>query len=689
MLRIQLLPSGDFLDLFDDSVATVDLFSTIMNKDSELLGSYSYPFTLPMSDRNKRLFQSGHLITSSSRLRTWQARIWLGVSPWKTVQLEYCVKGGKFETNLFIDNGIINQQLKESTLLNIGVLFAESSWVTLDNRDAYLAYMKSTAAAAPGTYPMVFAPIRNEHFVPDVDSESWSDYPDVYFPQSKYINEWDATNQQFVVDVVGTGKRHLEAPLFYLTVIVKRVLKILGYTPIGNWLNDPDIQRLVMYTIKGINPGSYNKTNIFDLVSYMPNIALNEFFKSLRNKFSLVITFNESDKTCLIDTWKAVFTLNEPLDLRSYQEYGADDYTPETTGYTITERNEDKDELYKTENSSDPTTSQTTLVIGDGTTGVELAISSTHMITENAPNYGDGQVQWRVPHVDQLFDTDIKFLPLAKDTDFAENDKFELRLLYYHGMVKNQNGDLYPYASADNLNYLKQPISGFSLSLSADATTEELAKDFFTFCLNSRKLDVVYTLPAYTFMMISNNRPVLVRDKNNATVKCIIDKLAADLGHKSKVTAKATLYSLPLENNITGSAFVPVEDQPPVDNGPVFVKMRKDMPTIVNTNLGDTRIRGTQTIIYAQFFADAAGTIPKDVTNLLVVFQFERHDNLTDEFHTNPGSRLCSGTEAALTGQIFTTYMESHRVSGVTFETTISWDDVYSIIKTGDYNLVS
>jgi hypothetical protein len=677
MLRIQLLPSGEFLDLGTDTTATVELFGTIMNKDSELLGSYAYEFSLPLTERNKRLLNNAHLITSSQSLRSTKARLWLSVTPWKVVKLLFCIKSAAISAELRIDNGIVNKRLKEYKLYNITDGQPDTA-MSFQDLDAYRAYMKAAAMAAPGIYPLTFFPIRNEHFLPEVDAEQQGNYPDTIFPQSKYINEWDAVNQQFVVDTTPAGARsHLESPLYYLAYVIKASVKYLGYQLIGNWINNPDIQRLVLDIPIGIN------LNLPDIGFHMPDIALDVFFKAIRNKFSLLIAFNESDKTCLIESWQNVFAQYEPLDLRPYQIKGIDDYVPDFSGYTITEKSEDKDALTE-DNQGSPA-----IVIGDGSQSVELEISTTHMIVENAPGYGTGQIQWRLPHVDQHYYTSDKYIFLD-DVNFKDARKFELRLLYYHGMVKNQNGDLYPYGSADNLDYLNRPLTGFSLSLNENASTVTLAKDFYTFCLNSKKLDVRYLLPELVFMQISNNRPVLIRDINNATVRCLLDQLSADLSSRNnKVQGKAVLYTLPAESNTTGVIPAQITDEPPVDNGPVYVKMRKDMPQIINTNLGDTRVRGTATIIYAQFFADAAGTIPKEVTNILVLFQSERHDNLADEFHTNPNSRLCSGTEAPLTGQVYTTYQESHRVSGVTFETTVSWDDVYSIIKTGDYNVIT
>jgi hypothetical protein len=684
MLRVQILPSGEFLNLTVDTVATVDLFSTLMNNDSDLLGSYSYPGKAPLDEYNKRILQNGHLITSSKTLRSFQARLWLGPTPWKVVNFEYSILDDEIEFNLLIDNGIAMDRLKNTKLNETYSGVQDDSRVFYSYAD-YKAFMLDTAKAAPGKYPMVFYPVRNELYTKVNDVDQQETYRDYSFPLSYYINEWDGPNQQFVIDT-NYPIRHFESPSIYLTYALKWVIKYLGYQPIGNWFDDADAQKIVIESSVGIDSATGN-ISIPATPYFLPNIALNEFFKAVRNRYALIITFEETNKTCLVAGWKQLITSIDYTDLRPYQVKGVKDYVPETAGYTLTLKLDEKDLLESGDEAVDASLLPVPLVIGDGSTGVDLADSPTIMLVENAPNYPTSQVTWRIPVSKRQYYTSGKFI-LIEQTGFQDKGDFALRFMIYHGMVHNQANQLYPYAAFDNLDYRLLPMSKYTLTLNANSASSLMVGDFSTFKLASKKLELVFLIPQLIFLLLKNENRCLIRDKNNAVVSCIIDQISADLGYEDIVPAKAVLYTLPIENN-TGNIDIPVPPVIPPDNGTVYARLAKRNFRDYNNSYQTIQMSGFVADLYAEFFADPECTVPKNVNSLHITYQNTRYtrEGLDPGYSTvYPYGQICTGTEFLLTDTCWLSYSEQEPVDHV-YQVTISFTDSYQLIETGDYHI--
>lgn len=681
MLRIQILPSGEYLDLSKDTVATVELFSSIMNKESELLGSYSQNFNLPWNEHNKRVLQNTHLLSSSQAYRTMQARIWLGATPWKVVVFKYCVNEGLIEATLNIDNGVAMNALKTNKLSLFTGL--QEDPIHFTSHEQYRNFLKATALAEPGVYPMVFFPIKNTAFIPEIEPDQQGNYPLISFPLCTYMNDWDAVQQRFNIDLANPYK-HLQTPAYYLVYVIRRVLTSLGYTPVGGWLDHPDTQRIVMLSAVGIN----NMADFLlpDAPFFWPDMPFNEFFKVIRNRFSLIISFNESDKSCLIDSADLLFNRIDCIDLRGYQVKKMRDYLPEVTGYTITDKIEEKDELFNEELYPDAIPEP--IVVGDGANELELQGGSTKMLLENNPNYGNAQVQWRVPHIKQNFYTDNKYPGADPYTHFDRN-KFGLRFLYYHGMKKDQAGNLYPYASADNLDLNGQALGEFSLTPTENSRTRVTVEAFYNFKLKSKKIKVSYVLPERVFCSIVNHKRILVRDLNDNVVSCVIDQLSADLGPGDTVAAEAIMYVRPLENNLQ-AANTGEDPPPPVDNGTVYIRLSSENEQygIIGDYGPDMSYVMDTLDLRVSFFSDAAGTIPKSVTNLLVRYRTRQNSVDTEPLIFDTDITI-TGTTGLLSQGLRSHYMESVRDENGNMVRGREYVQFFNLVDTGQYTIIS
>lgn len=672
------MPAGEFLDLDEATVVTVEQFTSMMNDEDVLNGSFSYSATAPLNEWNKRLLQNGHLASAAQKIYV-SARVWFGSRMWKVVQLQYGITDGKFDFTLTIDNGIAANALKNTSLMQV---VGNGNTANFQSQDDYRAYMKATAAAAPGIYPLVFFPVKNEIWCYTAEEQGTATYPGYSATLSNYINEWNPVTQSFVTDshAPGVGISHLESPAFYVTYIFKRIITYLGYTPVGGFFTDPDIARLVMESPIGIN--TFGTVAIGDMFFYMPDIKLNDFIKAVRNKITgLLISFNETDKTCLVDTWTNILNSVSYTDLRPYQQLPSDNtYPPEVTGYSITEKEEDRDQLFKVSEGSpapDP------IVIGDGSTEIEQAISTTKMLIEPDMHYSLGtEVDYRLPHVQMPYYTASKYV-LAEKVDYTDRNTFELRFLYYHGMKPNQAGHLYPYASADNLNWEEQPIGKYSLQL--NSTTVLMAQRWYQFRLASKKKQVNYVLPEQVFVQMQNSRRVLYRDENNATISCLLDQFSADLGKNKMIQAQAILYTKPISNPTQQTAPV---IPPVVDNGSVYVKLVQRNYQQFQTSDAELQTVGNTVDLYFTFWADQYATVPKNVTNLLVKV-FRNKQGSPEYTNSDTSSTICTGQDIIFMGVATLNYTSNvfnpdinQFVDGPYFTQT------YTLVDTGEYHII-
>lgn len=680
MFKIQIIPGGEYLQLAKDSVVTVDLFGSMLNDESVLKGSASVPFKAPLNDHNKKIIRNAHLVTTPVSARTLQAQLWFFSFPWIKCELDFCITGGEIEGTLIIDNGIVANKLTNTKLNQV---IGNENLKNFATQSEYLAYINAAAAASPGQYPVTFFPVRNEIWCYTEKEQGSASYPGYASTLSNYVNEWNAKTGSFVIDAMGTTPiSHLEAPAFYLTYILKRVITYLGYKPVGDGFNDPDIARLVMLSPIGIN--TFGTVAIGDMFFYMPSVSLADFIKEVRNRLTgLLIVFNETDKTCLVDTWYNILNKQDATDLRPYQTTIPDDFIQDQKGYSITEKQESKDELFDVEAGNpapDP------LVIGDGSTSIDLAISTTKMILESAPGYTDTDaVSWRIPHVRMPFSTSDKYV-LADKVAYKDRNSFNMRLLYFHGMRKNQAGDLYPYASADNLNWQGQPLSTYSLAI--NETTKTMVQRWYNFRLNSKKLQLDFTMPYPVFVQAKNSKRVIVRDDNNAAVICLMDQLSADLGMNEFINAQAVLYAKPITDPVkqvlTNGILPPV-----VDNGTVWVRLEQRNTTNENVTGDTVKYTGTKVDLYLTFWADQTHTVVKNVTNLLVKVFRNRSGDPTNT-NSDTGQMACTGHDLLYQGGVYTTYDSQVLDTGSgNFIDGPYYTQSFSVVNTGEYSIIN
>ena len=617
MLRLQVITTGEFF-VMGDGALTIDIQSSLFNKQDDFLGSKSFPGKLPL-EPNRRYLGNRHYINSSNAGRSLQVMMWLGFLPYKEVKMVYTIENDLINYTLYIDAGIIARQLKTLKMIELDVA-GYSEQINFSGPDEFRAYMNTTVTAAPGTMPVVFFPFKNTAAYKVIPADQYSAYPDIAFPVNSYMNAWQIDpltgNGTFMVEAVGADKSETQVAFFYLVHIIKGLLKFLGYEPIGSWLTDPDAIRIVVF-----NNIATQRYYLHDFWLDMPDILASDFIKELRSAFGLLIDFDQTNKRCIIESIDAL-KASAAKDFRkrqlknTYRETGT-----AANAFTITRPAEDLDKAFTDEEKA----LLPVLSIGD-TAGaldvqdISLISVDTKMITELSPANADATT-WRIPNIEMPIYPEI---PLNQISDFKTPDrnKFKLRFLYYHGMKPNGVGNLYPYASSDNLDKDGHVLTNFTLALNTTGTTYSLLQRYYRLIMNAKPFEQSVLLNRQEMLELKASDKILIQDFDHSTVECLLDVAGADLGRGELIEVKLTLYPIIIPDNelqILPDPSVPVlPPPPPFDNGVVYVKMTFSNFQNIDHPYPPPRYQTINFDVIVNFYEDAAMVTPKDVTDLAV-----------------------------------------------------------------------
>ncbi|SEM66578.1 hypothetical protein SAMN05192574_101394 [Mucilaginibacter gossypiicola] len=638
LLRLQLISTGQFFVMAVDGALTIEINSTIFNNEDDFLGSLSYSGSLPLED-NRALIANAHFIATAAGLRELDVRMWLGNLPYKVTRFLFTIEDKTIAYNLLIDKGILAKDMS-TRMMNQLYIPGSSGIIGAYDAETFGAFMLDTATAAPGVYPLVFFPIKNDGAYKEIDPSQYGDYPDIDFPVSKYMNEWRITSGvgSFFVNAGIDPKSQTFLPFFNLVYVLKQVLAFYGLSATGTMLNDPDIKRIFIYSQVSIDVYI-----VADYPTYMPAITVTEFLKTVRNRFGALIDQDTTRKICYVESLLYLQDSPETVDLRDKQVLDYREISGQATGYTITQPVDDKDDAFSdTDKNNLPK-----MVIGDGLTEITLADVATKMINEDSPATVSA-AQWRIPYMKQPVHAVAPFTQIQAQ-EYADRNNFKLRFLYYHGMQHDAAGYTYPYGSTDNVDQAGTQLTKFTLSLTPSGTSYQSLQQKYTFLKNTKPFEMGFRLTKEEFLNLSVHKRYLIRDFNKATISCILSSFTADIADEQTVKAKLTLYPVVRPNNT-----VQIEPPPPdvpgpgEDNGTVYVKLQQRNIASTDFPFPPPGYRTYHCDLYAVFFEDAAATIPKTVVGLPVRYNITTYYTGGSETTNGTVTTTCNGTETEL-----------------------------------------
>lgn len=355
---------GNF-DLMKNTRIVVEHFSPLFRLITET--DYSYPFALPKTERNRKIFQ----FTDE-----WDA---IGALP-QDIPAELELEGERL-TGLLSMSEVTDTAYSMFFIVKDAVSIAlETKITTIDlggDREiiggwaSMREHANDVANAAIRTYDYAFAPVWNPKL-----HDGATDFPyNVAHTYSGIVNMWDYQAKSFfeepnIFRIVADGALtdyetatkvptvSSFVPFPYLVYVLERIAAHLNMKISSAWMQDAAIQRLVIYntfTLDAVSPRTFgldtyyvmDSANVINLQNHVPDITIGELLTGIQEIFNLRIEIQEntlsiekknlySTPTNPIPADTIALTTQAPFQLEKGYSYQlkADDNCEISTGYT-------------------------------------------------------------------------------------------------------------------------------------------------------------------------------------------------------------------------------------------------------------------------------------------------------------------------------------------------------------------
>lgn len=552
---------GQVLHLMPGQTVTTEQVAGWLS-DDELPGAFSYPISFPLSENNDRFlngaFRPGVRLASSETDGQLAVSVSLDGMLYRRALFAFRVQEGRGEGYLKLDSGEAYDALRDKKLASV----VSERIELLPAGTSYLGpRMAEIARLSPGSFPLTYFPIRNEEFFEkDLAAPAVTG-----FIRQPYLNAWSRTAGQFIVDGTGQGnspaRGFAHVPQLYLTYVIERIFRSIGWRTSGDWLAQPETMRLVLLNLTATPAArrtSYQALTV-DSGLLVPNVTVAEFLKAIRSRYGLVFTANSTTRTMSIRRFVDVIGQPTIDDWSRYQtgKWGLE--YAEAKGFSVSDYREEADSLLK-----DPVTGklppQKPLVVGKGGSPISLKCGTASLLySTNVSNVpGEGTWNWLVPAIRQAGNTvDADYVKSERyfdpKSETAEPpNEFGVRLLSYRGIVTDRQGYSYPLASPDVRDARQQVVASISTALTGRyGIWRRALQPYYMFRDRTRRLTANLLMPAADFSRIQLDAPIRMSIDDEGAVPLLIEKIQAELpsmdtvGSSGLVKVRLTALTLP------------------------------------------------------------------------------------------------------------------------------------------------
>lgn len=362
----------------------------------------------------------------------------------------------------------------------------------------------------PDTANYALFPVRNLTFYDKDKNADWGGVVN-YFPPVGPI----ATN-------ASAASRYTVVPFPKVVPLLRQCLSLYGYTVTGPWLDDPEIQQLVVYSLASLDvaAGSGVATT-FPLAAALPDVRLADLLLTLQQLFALAFVFNPVRREVRIIALRDVVADAGYLVRRAGAGYR--DVANELNGFTLAFTDDSDDELLKSNHWP-------TLAIGGATEKIQPAADTLRMVREADPLQAGRQ--WLVPAAEQA--------GRSARTDFDQADKrsSHLRFLFYRGLQPDSTGGLYPLGSSGTTNYRGQAVGRYALEWDGPAGLyAQWHKPWLDFRANARTEERTVALTLGEFLALDPTRKDLVEG-----LKFLWESISLDVGGPDTLAPATVTY---------------------------------------------------------------------------------------------------------------------------------------------------
>lgn len=478
--------------------------------------SYSYPFTLPWTPKNARLFHHAERMANVENIVELATDIYVAGLFWKSGVLKYRRYRNGYDCDLLIPPDAIITTLGNTNLqdVDLGVFDTAdeayfSTFSDLDDR-----YSEHTADFPD--VPFVFAPIKITKPLGDAHYYDYFEDQVGYVPDPRpggYANHYDAGATYKWFMHVGTLPNDGEwidvfTPFPYLRSVLDAVMALVGRSLTSTLAEEDEFKRMVVvgnllqlagFVTTGTTATSVDQSYlVMNPAKGLPNISCIEFIVALQKRFNARFIFSATGARFV--TVREVLDTYDIFDATNLAIPEFDVELQEADGYKLDEVEDPMDALGSDRNVAQDVIIQHTVnsvedlagltpdsgdvalvlsaaalyknngffsatweyhmpylpgvVVGSGSVGLDVGVAMTKMHT--GLDGINGGRSWLTPEVDLT-------LSERQERDIhgvGRHDLSVLRLLFYRGLQQDSNGSNYPLLTNGLLDYDGNAITG-------------------------------------------------------------------------------------------------------------------------------------------------------------------------------------------------------------------------------------
>ena len=459
--------ASEWLD-FGDTVG-LEIRSPLFDFGS-IPGVLSYPVSFADTPRNRRLL--GFPAVRARRtgpVPAVEADFYIGGSLWRRGVLQYQdfdSEKGTYSYQFQADADALATRIQDVLLseLDLGTLPVQLVAETAD---------------------YVLAPVRNLAFYNQEKNADWGGVVNYYAPGATV----PSTNS-------GAAQRYTIVPLLKVVPLLRRCLAAYGYALAGAWLDDAEIQQLVVYSRTALDvAGGSGVAERFALADLLPDVRLADLLLTLQQLFCLGFVFHPVRRVVEVVALRDVVARTDYADRPAGLTYR--DVANAVDGFTLAFTTDTADELLKS-------TTWPELTIGGGKEKVQPAADPLRMVREADPLATSRQ--WLVPAAEQA---GRSARPAFEQTDVRAS---HLRFLFYRGLQPDSAGNRYPLASAGTTTYSGLSVGQYALTWDGpQGLYAQWHKPWLDFRANARTEERAISLTVGEFLSLDPTRPDMVQ----------------------------------------------------------------------------------------------------------------------------------------------------------------------------------
>ncbi len=233
------LKIGDaFLTLDSKSSISIEVNTTLTAPDF-ILGDYSLPFSLPFDPVNDIALNLARIISNTQTFeQDYNADLYMDGDLFISGILNVTrIEGGRYictftSAVIILKNALLNLKLSDIPL-------GGNRYIGTTTSDV-LVHAKNVSLAAPLVYDYCFPTICNSGFYGSANTDYLG-----------YINTYDAALGAFKYNSYVSGvavNNYCLIPMPYLGYLLKQMFALAGFTLAGDFISDPELQQLFVYS---------------------------------------------------------------------------------------------------------------------------------------------------------------------------------------------------------------------------------------------------------------------------------------------------------------------------------------------------------------------------------------------------------------------------------------------------------